>query len=74
MAKQLKDIEIDEISLVDRPANPGARVRLFKREDPLNSGKALIEKCLDAFESNDYREVTKEDFEGALDHLAQACA
>lgn len=30
----LKDIELDEVSLVDKGANPGAQVVLFKRDDP----------------------------------------
>ncbi len=30
MATKLEDLEIDEISLVDRPANPEAKVRLMK--------------------------------------------
>jgi hypothetical protein len=30
---KLKNIEIDELSLVDKGANPGARVCLFKRDD-----------------------------------------
>jgi len=28
----LTELEVDEISLVDRPANPGSRVILFKRD------------------------------------------
>jgi hypothetical protein len=31
MPKLLKDMQLDEISLVDEPASPGARVALFKR-------------------------------------------
>lgn len=34
MPQQLKDIEVDEVSLVDRPANRKAKVVLMKREDP----------------------------------------
>jgi hypothetical protein len=34
MANKLKDLEVTEVSLVDRPANPGAKVLLFKRAEP----------------------------------------
>jgi len=33
MANRLTKIEIDELSLVDSPADPNAKVQLFKRED-----------------------------------------
>jgi hypothetical protein len=39
MAKRLRNLKINEISLVDRPANLGARVLLAKRDD--NEGKTM---------------------------------
>jgi hypothetical protein len=35
MTMKLTDLELHEVSLVDAPANPGARVLLFKSADPL---------------------------------------
>lgn len=33
MATRLSNIELDEVSLVDKPANEGAKILLFKRKD-----------------------------------------
>lgn len=38
MPKRLRDIRLSEISLVDRPANPGARVALWKRHEDAGTG------------------------------------
>lgn len=35
MTMKLTDLELHEVSLVDAPANPGARILLFKFGDPL---------------------------------------
>jgi hypothetical protein len=45
MPKKLEDLEIDEVSLVDRPSNPGAKVTIFKRGETIS--KAEIEAMLD---------------------------
>ena len=34
MPTQLSNIELDEVSLVDKPANEGAKILLFKRANP----------------------------------------
>jgi len=34
MANQLRNLRLDEVSLVDNPANKSARVSLFKRDEP----------------------------------------
>lgn len=41
----LKDVQIDEISLVDEPANPGAAILLFKRDSgsAVDRAKAALE-------------------------------
>jgi len=49
MPHRLTDLEIDEVSLVDFPANTDARVVLFKRDDTqdeLQEMPAIIEKAL----------------------------
>lgn len=52
----LKDLQIDEISFVDRPANPRAVVTLFKRDDrdeaapttcPINKAAVAFTKRVD---------------------------
>lgn len=40
MPNRLKDISVVEMSLVDNPAEPNARVALFKRDDSDDDGKA----------------------------------
>lgn len=42
---ELRDIEVDEISLVDEPANQGNRILLFKRDSSsaLDRAKAALE-------------------------------
>jgi len=39
----LKDVEIDEISLVDEPANTGSRIILFKRSSAVDRARAALE-------------------------------
>ena len=34
MTRMLTDLQIDEVSIVDRGAGEGTRVRLFKRDTP----------------------------------------
>lgn len=43
--RQLRRLQISEISLVDRPANHGARIMLAKRhaQEPANRGQALMD-------------------------------
>jgi cell division protein FtsB len=55
MATKLRDLELEEVSLVDDPANPGARVTLLKRnegegepepeDDDLEKGRVRCIKC-----------------------------
>ena len=40
--RNLRDIELEEISLVDRPANPGARVAIWKRDSCLNAATSEL--------------------------------
>lgn len=54
MATKLKNLVLNEISLVDRPANPGAKVSLFKRDNSeqvnlSDSEKSLLEKFVSLF-------------------------
>lgn len=42
----LSGIELDEISMVDRPANPGARLALFKRDGDVTDTAAAVEAIL----------------------------
>lgn len=44
MATRLQNLVLEEVSLVDRPANPGARVALFKRDTP--GGDSVTEQEL----------------------------
>jgi len=69
MAKQLLDLEIDEISLVDQPASKHAKVVIFKRD--ASGDKDLVSKCLEAVSKGDVSECTAGDFEQALDTLAK---
>ena len=69
MAKQLKNLEIDEISLVDKGANAGAKVLIFKRDS--GDDRELVEKCLTAVRKEDVSGLQVADFEGALHSLAQ---
>ena len=39
---QLTDVEVDEISLVDRAANADCKVILFKRDTPVDRAKAAL--------------------------------
>ena len=73
---RLRDLTITEVSLVDKPAAPEARVLLFKRapDDPLAHGKSLIEKCLDTIQHENWSSISKAEIEESLDHLAQARA
>lgn len=43
MPKQLHNLQLHEVSLVDRPANPGARIVLFKRDQDMASLEAVVE-------------------------------
>lgn len=75
MPNQLKDVVLDEISLVDRPANPHSRVMLWKRDgsgdaDPV-SRCLLVAKCLAAIEKADLSGLDPAEFEEALDALAR---
>lgn len=46
MAKELLDLVVDEISLVDSPANPGAQMLIFKRlEKNEQEGYVTCSKC-----------------------------
>ena len=69
MEKKLLDLTIDEVSLVDKGANPGAKVVVFKRDS--DAGQLLVSKCLDAMAKEDVSKCSVEDFEGALHSLAQ---
>lgn len=48
MAQRLTKIKLDEISLVDRPANPGAKVVIFKRDSGMPSKFGPLAKMLAA--------------------------
>lgn len=55
--KRLTDIEITEISLVDEPANPGARMKFFKRAPGSKSDiweqiEDLVDAMLASWETN----------------------
>lgn len=61
----ITSLRLSEISLVDRPANPGARIELFK-----------MEECVDEQKDNPVAEATDNDLitkvSGAYDKLAEA--
>lgn len=52
MTTQLTDLTVREVSLVDRPANPGARLMLFKRAEPKfdDVTKAYLDRKIDKAE------------------------
>lgn len=56
MPNRLSDLEIDEVSLVDRPANPLSKVLLFKRD---TSGEE--DEILGTDNGADYSSMTKEE-------------
>lgn len=71
MGKQrLTDLVVQEISLVDRPANPEARVSIWKRDPEafVNPIKSAVEALRKAFRAESHREVDEalETFEAAL--------
>lgn len=76
MPRKLTDLEVDEISLVDNPANVQARVLIFKRDGdaPAPEGDDLVCKCLGAIEREDLESISKADIEAAMDHLAEKMA
>lgn len=55
----LKALRLEEISLVDRPANPGARVTLYKRQEPLED----FIKRMWPKEKEDFREALQDAME-----------
>jgi hypothetical protein len=69
MANKLTDIEIDEISLVDKGANAKAKVLLYKRDQ--GRGRDIISKCLDAVEKGDVSSLEPAHFEQALEQLTR---
>ena len=76
MPRKLTNLEVDEISLVDNPANVQARVLIFKRDGgaPAPEGDELVAKCLSAVEREDLESISKADIEAAMDHLAEKLA
>ena len=50
MPKKLRDLTLSEISLVDNPANPGARVVLAKRADPFAKEAQTFDEARDTSE------------------------
>lgn len=66
MAKALFDIALDEVSLVDDPANPGARVTLYKRDTLADDVAVLVAKYTSALEADDsisFKEELQEQLE-----------
>lgn len=67
---RLTDLVVQEISLVDRPANPEARVSIWKRdpEAGVNPIKSLVDSLRKAFRAESHEDVDKalETFEAAL--------
>jgi hypothetical protein len=70
MGKQrLTDLVVQEVSLVDRPANPEARVSIWKREEgSVNPIKSAVDALKKAFRAESYDDVDKAlaTFEDAL--------
>jgi len=53
----LKELVIEEVSLVDRPANPGAEILVFKRLDASVLNSYSVEELTAAMEKVDYQKV-----------------
>lgn len=68
MPKLLKDMGLDEISLVDEPASPGARVALFKRRNSgdENEAQTPILEVRKALGDSGVPDVALAAFEGAV--------
>jgi hypothetical protein len=60
MTAELIDIELDEISLVDKPANPGAKVKLFKRADDMQDKSTWKDKLKNLFKLHAEKKIEKE--------------
>jgi hypothetical protein len=76
MPNKLSDLSIDEVSLVDSPANPGAKVALFKREslqELADTAKRLLHPDTSAEEPDltmkGNTSMTPEDLEKSLGEL-----
>ena len=70
MATKLRDVRIDEISLVDRPANKGARILIAKRDEEkdmnVNSGIGLVGFAKIAVEQHNPMGLTRQVFEAGI--------
>jgi len=66
---KLEDLEIDEVSLVDKGAVKGAKILLYKRDS--TGDRDLVSKCLSAVSKGRASDCSREDYEGALDELAK---
>lgn len=69
MPQRLTQIRLDEISLVDQPANKGARIVFFKRDAPTVPANAKISKLAKVLASAFTKvggDVTEEDLEAAI--------
>lgn len=62
MPKQLLGLRVDEVSLVDEPANPGAKVAFFKRKEdkPMNKFSAWIAKHLGKAAADELASIKKD--------------
>jgi hypothetical protein len=85
---RLTDLKLDEVSFVTKGANPLAKIVISKRhlepeeeenmaENTFSFSKSmpnhdLVRKCLHAVKTMDYSNVTRQDFDDALDSVAEA--
>ncbi len=57
---ELTELELDEVSLVDSPANKGATVALFKRETPMNEDETKMEEQVETVAKADFDALAAE--------------
>jgi hypothetical protein len=69
MATKLKGLRIKECSLVDVPANPGARVALFKRDDEGHEGMENMHSAEMPMSGRKKKPMKKEEAQGLLEKL-----
>jgi hypothetical protein len=82
---RLSDLELDEISFVDKGANPLARIVISKKGEPMDENTsfaisknhpaaALISKCVTAARSGNYSGLTRQEIDHVLDTVAKSVA
>ena len=56
---ELRELEVNEVSLVDRPANPGAKILIFKRHTQSRQGESSMSDIYKSVLPDDLGELLK---------------